>query len=56
MKTIALLFMLALMAVSTAAYALDVPRSEKAKPADQAATGLATAESHNTTADEHVPA
>ena len=37
------------------AFALDVPRSDSARPAGQASTGLATASSSSSTADSHVP-
>ena len=37
------------------AFALDVPRSDNARPAGQASTGLATASSSSSTADSHVP-
>ncbi len=55
MRTL-VLAVLGVLMLSTSALALDVPRSENAKPAAQAETGLTTAESHNTNADAHVPA
>ena len=41
--------------ITSQAFALTVPRSDNARPADQASTGLATASSSSSAADSHVP-
>ena len=56
-KFVAVSFLAFFLLIGTAkVYALNVPRSENAKPADQASEGLANAAEKNTNADEHVPA